>query len=56
VRFQGELTGRLGRLLLDRTTLMPMLDGTVQQVIELSTDGGSTWQEACRAIYTRVKQ
>ncbi len=54
-RFQGELTGPLGRTILDRTTLTPSADGTVLQVIEQSTDGGTTWRQAYRATYTRIK-
>jgi hypothetical protein len=55
VRFQGELIGALGRIVLDRTTLTPMPDGTVRQVIEHSLDGGSTWQPPYVATYTRAK-
>jgi hypothetical protein len=54
VRFQGELIGPLGRVLLDRTTLTPMPNGTVQQVIERSIDGGSTWTTPYTATYTRI--
>jgi hypothetical protein len=55
VRFQGELVGSGGKILLDRTTLTPMPDGTVRQLIEISTDGGSTWQQSYRATYTRMR-
>ncbi len=44
VRFQGTLPRPRGSVVLDRTTLTPISDGGVRQVIELSTDGGNTWQ------------
>ena len=55
VRFQGELVGPRGRVVIDRATLTPMPDGTIRQVIELSLDGGSTWQQNYQATYTRIK-
>jgi hypothetical protein len=53
VRFQGTYPGRKAITVLDRTTLTPLRDGTVRQVIETSTDGGATWQNGFDAIYTR---
>lgn len=53
-RFQGTLPAPAGhRPVLDRTTLTPLKDGTVRQVIEYSTDGGTTWTNAFDAIYSR---
>jgi hypothetical protein len=42
VRFQGDVPIPGGGSYLDRTTLIPLPDGTVRQVIERSTDGGAT--------------
>ncbi|HTD32168.1 MAG TPA: hypothetical protein VK665_00805 [Candidatus Elarobacter sp.] len=53
VRFQGAYPGRRAITVLDRTTLTPRADGTVRQVIELSTDGGETWTTGFDALYTR---
>jgi hypothetical protein len=53
-RFEGTLPVPAGhRPVLDRTTLTPLANGTVRQVIEYSTDGGTTWTNAFDAIYTR---
>jgi hypothetical protein len=54
VRFQGELPRPTGAFVLDRTTLSPLRDGTVRQVIEQSVDGGKTWTVGFDAIYRRV--
>jgi hypothetical protein len=53
VRFQGAYPGRVAVTVLDRTTLTPLANGTVRQVIEVSTDGGAVWQVGFDAIYTR---
>jgi hypothetical protein len=53
VRFQGAYPGRRAVTVLDRTTLTPLADGTVHQVIDTSLDGGATWQTGFDAIYTR---
>ena len=53
VRFQGAYPGRRVMTVLDRTTLTPRPDGTVRQVIEVSGDGGATWNASFDAIYTR---
>ncbi len=52
VRFAGTMHNR-GRSWLDRTTLTPQPDGTVRQVIEVSTDGGASWRATFDAIYRR---
>lgn len=54
VRFQGELPREDGSLVLDRTTLSPLPDGRVRQVIETSTDGGRTWEVGFDAYYSRA--
>ena len=56
VRFQGEMT-RDGRKYLDRTTLEPLPDGRVRQVIEVSFDNGVNWDPKYRweGIYSRKK-
>jgi hypothetical protein len=57
VRFQGRLPGLPGSsIILDRTTLTPLQDGTVHQLIEISRDGGSTWTMTFDAIYARVRR
>ena len=53
VRFQGALPLPAGGTLLDRTTLTPRADGTVRQHIEISRDGGTTWQTTFDAVYRR---
>jgi hypothetical protein len=50
-RFQGELSLGDGRVVLDRTTLTRQADGHVHQVIEISRDGGTTWQVGFDADY-----
>jgi hypothetical protein len=54
VRFQGELVGPRGVLVLDRTTLTTMSGGRVRQVIEISRDGGTSWRATFDAIYVPV--
>ncbi len=51
LRFQGELPQADGSRVLDRTTLTPLPDGRVRQVIEQSRDGGETWQVGFDAVY-----
>lgn len=53
LRFLGEVTRPDSRATyLDRTTLTPNADGTVRQLIEVSTDG-TTWQTVFDARYVR---
>ena len=54
LRFQGELQQRNGRLILDRTTLVPVSKNRVRQIIEQSADGGETWRLAFDALYLRA--
>ncbi len=51
VRFQGEIRLPGGDSYLDRTTLTPLDDGRVRQLIEISRDGGETWETTFDAIY-----
>ena len=53
VRFRGEIPLKDGGTLLDRTTLTPLADGRVRQVIEQSHDHGVTWQTGFDAYYVR---
>lgn len=50
VRFQGRVPLPDGTEAIDRTTLTPLPDGTVRQVIEASMDGES-WRTNFDAIY-----
>jgi len=51
VRFRGEMMLPDGRALLDQTTLTPLPDGRVRQVIEQSTDRSKTWRTVYDAYY-----
>lgn len=51
LRFQGTVTTAGGGAYLDRTTLVPMGDGNVEQVIEISSDSGKSWREMFRGLY-----
>ncbi len=51
VRFQGEVRGPDGRVVLDRTTLTPLPGGEVRQLIETSDDGGTSWRQVFDARY-----
>jgi hypothetical protein len=53
VRFRGEIPRGDGNAYLDRTTLTPLPDGRVRQVIEVSQDGGKTWKVTFDAHYVR---
>jgi len=53
VRFEGELTSENGAPYLDRTTLIPLGDGRVRQLIEISTDAGETWKATFDGYYAR---
>ena len=53
VRFQGEIIGPRGGLILDRTTLTALDGGRVRQVIEISRDGGTTWRTTFEGIYRK---
>lgn len=51
VRFQGEIPLGDGESYLDRTTLLPQQNGTVRQIIEISRDGGESWETTFDAVY-----
>jgi hypothetical protein len=51
VRFLGEIHELDGRSHLDRSTVTPGKDGGVHQLIEVSTDGGSSWRTVFEGEY-----
>lgn len=51
--FQGVLKDKEGNSYLDRTTLTPLPDGSVRQLIEISTDAGASWKTTFDALYAR---
>ena len=52
IRFQGQYpAAQPGTTITDRTTLTRQDDGTVRQLIEISTDAGRTWRTGFDAIY-----
>jgi hypothetical protein len=51
VRFQGVIRHPEAGEWLDRTTLTPLEDGAVRQVIEISEDNGASWNPTFDAIY-----
>ncbi|MGH9440978.1 MAG: hypothetical protein ACRD16_01760 [Thermoanaerobaculia bacterium] len=53
LRFLGDVLMLDGRSYLDRSTVTPMPAGGVHQLIEISRDGGSTWQATFDAVYRR---
>jgi len=53
IRFAGKAYLPDGRAIHDHTTLTPQTDGTVQQVIEQSSDGGKTWHMSFDAIHSK---
>jgi len=55
VRFQGEIPHLNGGYHLDRTTLTPLPQDRVRQVIEISKDDGKTWEKVYDAEYRRSK-
>ena len=55
LRFQGEIQLVGGGSYLDRTTLTPLENGEVRQLIEVSTDGGGVWLAVFDARYVRRK-
>lgn len=56
VRFQGQYPHPNGTTILDRTTLTPLEDGRVRQLIEWSKDGGATWNTAFEGYYVRKQR
>ncbi len=54
IRFKGEIQNQDGSHYLDRTSLRPLEEGKVHQLIEVSTDGGKNWKVTFDAIYLPV--
>lgn len=54
VRFQGVIRHPDAGAWLDRTTLTPLEDGAVRQLIEISEDNGESWNPTFDAIYRRA--
>jgi len=54
IRFQGQLEHPDIGTYLDRTTLTPIENGSVRQVIEISKDDGESWVTTFEAFYSRV--
>jgi hypothetical protein len=54
VRFQGRYATQSGAVVLDRTTLTAKADGTVHQLIEISTDEGKSWRTTFDAVYRQA--
>ncbi len=55
VRLQGEISMSDGRVVFDRSTLTPMDDGRVHQLIETSHDGGASWETSFEVYYIARK-
>lgn len=49
--FQGTVISAKGAEYLDRTTLNPLENGDVEQIIEISTDGGENWRQMFKGVY-----
>lgn len=56
LRFRGEVAVAGGGSYLDQTTLTRKRDGSVRQLIEISRDGGRTWQVMFDGRYVRTKR
>jgi hypothetical protein len=55
IRFQGQYPGRQpGATVSDRTTLTRLPDGSVRQLIEVSTDGGKSWKTTFDGLYRPI--
>lgn len=54
-RFEGELEHPTRGAYLDRTTLTLQPNGDVRQLIEISFDGGTNWQQTFDGTYKRVE-
>ena len=54
VRFQGKLQHPDVGEWPDRTTLKPLENGAVRQLVETSADNGNTWKTTFDAIYRRA--
>lgn len=54
LRFEGEWPLPSGVAVRDRTTLRALDDGSVRQVIEVSSDGGTGWRTVFEGVYIRA--
>ena len=54
MRFQGRYAGPSGATIVDRTTLTSNPDGTLHQVIEISSDEGKTWRTIFDSVHRRL--
>jgi len=54
VRFRGEIMVSPEHYMQDRTTLTPLADGRVHQLIEWSNDDGKTWTTGFEGFYRRA--
>jgi hypothetical protein len=54
IRFRGEIMVSPEHYLQDRTTLTPLPDGRVHQLVQSSNDDGRTWQTSFEGWYRRV--
>ena len=54
VRFRGEIMVSPEHYMQDRTTLTPLADGRVHQLIEWSNDDGRTWTTDFEGFYRRA--
>ncbi len=54
LRFEGEWPHPSGKVIRDRTTLRAVDDGSVRQVIEVSSDAGRSWQAVFEGTYLRA--
>lgn len=52
----GERTTRDGSRVRDRITWIPVGDGTVRQVWDVSRDGGATWENAFTGEYVPLRE
>src|SRR6185369_8880831 len=55
VRLLGEVVRKDGTKVLDRSTLKPLSADRVHQLLELSRDGGKTWEVSWDVVYVRQK-
>ena len=53
IRFAGEIMVSPEHYVQDRTTLVPLPDGRVHQIIESSNDDGRSWQTGFEGWYAR---
>jgi hypothetical protein len=54
MRFQGRYAGPSGATILDRTTLTSKADGSLHQLIEISTDEGRSWRPTFDSVHRRL--